>query len=181
MDGTLLASNDDGGYSLNALISYEVEAYLQYTLRVKFYSSSAYGETKLAITPASSVRTSETSGTSITSYENIVNITNATSYNTSIILEENSTTVVRFTPKTSGSYTIRTTGDYDTYLYIIDPRSHEALIEDIDYNDDDNETTNALLTIELDANIPYLIIISPYNPSAVDDFIGCRLIICINE
>ena len=29
MDGTLLASNDDGGYSRNALISYEVEAFLR--------------------------------------------------------------------------------------------------------------------------------------------------------
>ena len=28
-DGTLLASNDDGGYSRNALISYEVEAFLR--------------------------------------------------------------------------------------------------------------------------------------------------------
>ena len=96
-------------------------------------------------------------------------------------IEDYSTTVVRFTPPTSGSYTIQTAGDYDTYLYIIDPRSHEILIANSNYNDDSGENRNALLTIELDANIPYLIIISPFNPSSVDNFIKCTLLININE
>ena len=96
-------------------------------------------------------------------------------------IDANSTKVVRYTPPTSGSYTFETTGDYDTYLYVIDPRSHEKLVANEDYNDDGGEGTNALLTIDLDANVPYLVIISPYNPGTVDDHISGRFFINIHE
>lgn len=48
--GNLLASNDDSGYSLNSLIKYYCSANVQYIIRVKFFSTSYYGETKIIIT-----------------------------------------------------------------------------------------------------------------------------------
>ena len=57
-----------------------------------------------------------------------------------------------FKPSTSGTYTIKTTGTSDTYMYLYDVNGN--LIES---DDDDGESTNASITRQLEANEVYYI------------------------
>lgn len=63
-NGTLLASDDDSGYEMNALKSYNVTANTEYILKVQFYNSNTVGNIKLGILPISE---------SISTYEDILN------------------------------------------------------------------------------------------------------------
>lgn len=60
---------------------------------------------------------------------------------------------------------------FDTYLYIIDPRSTEPISPNFSkpscYNDDGAGNLQAKITKTLTANAPYLIIASAYNPSSL--------------
>lgn len=68
--------------------------------------------------------------------------------------------------------------EVDTYLYIIDPRSAEpmrvASTTSPDttkglpclYNDDHDGLRDSQITKTFDANVPYLVIVSAFNPSA---------------
>lgn len=165
--GSLLASDDDDGYSLNSLIRYYVTAGNTYTIKVYFYSSSNSGETKLSITPAfgalnDGVETLET-------YENIYAITNSTNFTWNTFAQTNYSRVITFKAPSAGEYTFEINSDFDTYIYVIDPRSSKPLIINKDYNDDSGEGMNPLLTVELSANIPYLIIYSAYNPGGLTE------------
>ena len=73
--------------------------------------------------------------------------------------------MVTYTPPSSGTYTISLESEFDNYLYVIDPRSSELIKLEIDYNDDFNGS-NASITRNLEAGIPYLIITCQYNPSS---------------
>ncbi len=126
------------------------------------YSSSNSGETKLSITPAfgalnDGVETLET-------YENIYAITNSTNFTWSTFAQPNYSRVITFKAPSAGKYTFEINSDFDTYIYVIDPRSNKPLIVNRDYNDDAGEGLNSLLTVDLSANIPYLIVYSAYNP-----------------
>ena len=165
--GTLLASDDDDGYFLNSLIRYYVTAGNTYKIRVYFYSSTNSGFTKLSITPAfgalaDNVETLET-------YENIYSITDNTSYSWNTFAQQNYSRVITFKPPTNGKYLFETESDFDTYIYVIDPRSTELLAVNVDYNDDGGDELNASLTIELSQNIPYLVIYSAYNPNSLTE------------
>lgn len=162
--GSLLASDDDDGYSLNSLIRYYVTEGNTYTIKVYFYSSSNSGETKLSITPAfgalnDGVETLET-------YENIYAITNSTNFTWNTFAQTNYSRVITFKAPSADEYTFEINSDFDTYIYVIDPRSNSAIVYNVNYNDDSGEGMNPLLTTYLDANIPYLIIYSAYNPGS---------------
>lgn len=66
-DGTLLATNDDSGYGFNAFITCDVDANVQYTIRIRFFSTNVYGTTKLAIFAAKKLQADVTQ--SLTRYE----------------------------------------------------------------------------------------------------------------
>ncbi len=53
-------------------------------------------------------------------------------------------------------------------MYVIDPRSSEPL-NGSDYNDDSGEGFNPIITKNLTANIPYLVIYSSYNLSTTPE------------
>jgi len=72
---------------------------------------------------------------------------------------------VRFIPPSTGNYTITTEALFDSYLYLLDPRSAEPMERDIGFNDDYNGTHNSSISRILEANIPYLVIYTKYNPS----------------
>lgn len=157
---------DDKGYKLNAFISYHFTKDIRYKIKVDFFSPSATGTIKLAINPAWGARA--TGLTALEKYEDIYNVSEENwSWNT--YAEQYYTRMITFTPKITGSYTIELESIFDTYLYIIDPRSTAMLIENIDYNDDhyvnNVQNLNARLMKNLEAGIPYLIIYSAYNPS----------------
>lgn len=166
-DGTLLASNDDSGYNLNAFIRYNFSANTTYVIRVKMHSTTAYGETKLGITPANAIKS--TNSTSLSTYEDISGITNSTNFALNTYAAPNCTRVVTFTPPSSGDYTFTIESDIDTYMYVIDPRSSELLILGTDYDDDSGEAANPLLTKTLSSGIKYLIVYSAWNPSSLQE------------
>lgn len=160
-NGNLLASDDDSGYGLNSLISYYFNANVEYIVRVHFYSSSQVGKIKFTVTPARGALNSGAS--SIQKYEDIYSVKSYTGYTWSTYLEPNYTKAITFTPPSSGDYTFEITSNLDTYIYVIDPRSTEWIIIDVNYNDDAGEGNNAKLTTALEANVPYLVIYSTYN------------------
>ena len=177
-DGTLLSSDDDDGYGVNALIRYYVYANTEYTVRIKFYNSSVSGDTKLTITPA--FRAINETSTNIDSYEDIYAVIGVTSYAWATFAQKNYTRVITFAPASSGNYTFTIESDYDTYMYVIDPRSNNILRKGINYDDDSGEGMNPLLNIILDANVPYLIIYSTYNPNSLTDNVNMTLTITKN-
>ena len=165
--GTLLTSNDDGGYGLNALLAYYCSANTVYVVRVKFWSSSVYGNTKLAITPAFGARKTDIS--SITQYEDIYAVEGYTGFTWNTYAQPNYTRVITFKAPSSGNYTFEIESEFDTYVYVIDPRSSSAIVYNVNYNDDSGEDMNPLLTTYLTADVPYLIIYSAFNPSSLSE------------
>ncbi len=171
--GTLLTSDDDGGYGTNALKYYYFTANTSYKIRVKFYSGSVYGVTKLAITPANGTYSSS----SLSNYEGISAVTGKTSYSSQVYASKNCTKVMRFTPPTTGSYTLQLQSNYDTYMYVIDPRSSSELVSGNNFNDDSGTGLNPLITTNLTAGVQYLIIYSMYNPNSLTGEVGFGLVI----
>lgn len=101
----------------------------------------------------------------MSSYSNIFNINNE-NYSWYTYVAQHHSHLVTFTPPNSGTYIIETEALFDSYLYVIDPRLASSLIANIDYNDDiSSSNRNAKITKKLDANVPYLIIYTKYNPS----------------
>lgn len=71
--------------------------------------------------------------------------------------------------KRSRTYKFEITSEFDTYIYVLDPRSYEAIERNVDYNDDAGDGLNALLEIELAENIPYLVIYSAFSPNSMSE------------
>lgn len=158
-NGTQLAYNDDSGYSLNALINYSFKQNVTYTLRVQFYSSSEAGKIRIAIIPQKS---------SYSSYESFFQGPENWSAHSGSLSEYNSA-ILRYNSSTAKSVTFTTNCEFDAYLYVIDPRSTDAISSSDSgasvYNDDGAGSLQAKITKQLDANVPYLVILTAFNPS----------------
>ena len=164
--GTLLASNDDSGYLNNALVRYSVSANTNYRVRVRFYSSVVYGIIKLAI--SSAYGNYSLGVTSLKKYEDIYALSSS-NYTWNGYIERYYVKLFRFIPISSGTYTFELFSDFDNFVYVIDPRYADAIVENEDYNDNCGQYDqwegywtdyNAKLTKKLSANVPYLIIYS---------------------
>ena len=165
-NGTLLAYDDESGHEYNALLSYNFTAGVTYLVRVSFYSlSEPLGDIKLAIM--------ETGNYS--SYESMPAFVNRTAdYTGTFALDK--VNVFTYKSTTTREITIcAVSEDTDTYLYIIDPRSLSPMkdasvvdspAEDNLYADDYDGFTDAQITKRFDAGVPYLVIVSTYNPSS---------------
>lgn len=160
--GTLLKRNDDGGYGVNSLVSYYCTANTKYQIRVKFWSSYVYGNTKLTIIPAYGALNSDSNN--LETYEDIYAITTYTAFTWITYAQKNYTRVITYTPPSRGSYTFTIDSDFDTYIYVIDPRSSELVKVSRNYDDDSGEGMNPLLTTTLEADVPYLVIYSAFDP-----------------
>ncbi|MBO5357433.1 MAG: hypothetical protein J6A95_06650 [Clostridia bacterium] len=169
-DGTLLkgrSDTDDKGYSLNALVKYEVEANVEYKIRVKFYNSTVHGKTKLAIIPG--IRHLASGVNELTEFEDITNIYNYAGCTYHTYIDKGYVEAITYTPTSAGDYTFEIQSDFDTYIYVIDPTSSELLVVNLDYNDDSGEGSNPFLSKHLRSGITYLIIYSAYNPVYIED------------
>lgn len=168
--GTRLAYNDDGGYISNAMISYNFTANTTYRIRVTLYSASAAGTTKLVILPCGSYA----------QYEDIYSLTDYTMGLTWSFVQ-NQVQPMTYQFSTTQVLTMHVTSSVDPYLYIIDPRSAEPLAaastsqpastQDLPclYNDDYGGTRDSQITKTFQAGIPYLVLVSMYNPSSSPD------------
>lgn len=159
-DGVYVDSDDDHGVGNNAFLRKELQANTQYRIRVYFWPESQSGSTKLVITPTQWLIKS--GSTSIETIDDIWLVENRSSYALNTSLALNNTKVFRFVAPSTGTYTFETTGDYDSYLYVVDPQS-DTLIGSSDYNDDGGEGQNALLSKALTAGKTYLVFYSAFN------------------
>jgi len=146
------------------LIKYYCSAGVSYKIRVKYWGAATYGETKLAITPANGALKSGASD--INTYENILEAS-AQTYSLASNAQKDYTKLLVYRPSSAGSYTFTIESDFDTYIYVIDPRSTELIASGINYDDDSGTNLNPLLTTNLDARISYLVIFSAYNPNSL--------------
>ena len=133
----------------------------QHTKLKRFFSSSTAGEFLFSVTPANGVPNSGTS--SIVTYEDIWAVTNLTGYTFNTWTVLNQTKCITFSAPSDGVYTFEMISDYDTYLYVIDPQSFSIWKNGVDYDDDSGTSFNALISRELKAGIPYLVVYSSYN------------------
>lgn len=156
----LIISNDDGGFSSNAFIRYYCTANTRYKLRVNFYSSSASGETKLAITQSYGAKKSTSEY--LDTYEDIYN-TNSSNYTFNTFYSKGYVRLFTYTPSQTAYYTIETEGDTDTYLYLLDPRLSALIDLNKQANDDGGDGYNASISMKLSANTTYLIVYSNWS------------------
>lgn len=165
------SSIDDAGYGLNSMVIYNFQSCVTYKARVQLYNNSIKsGEFKLIITPAMYMYLIGSGYSELTTYESIWAVTNSNHYtlNTSTLLDN--TKVLTFTPSSSGEYVFETECNYNTYIYVLDPRSFKTFspidgsTNNVDKLDDNSGSgNNAKVTINLEEGIPYLIIYSLYN------------------
>jgi len=134
---------------------------------VRFYSSTTSGSTKIAIIPTYAYAT----------YEDIYSLEDYT-MGLTWSFAQNNVKVMTYKYSSTQDLTMNVTSDVDTYLYIIDPRSTEPICSASNtspnntkglpnlYNDDHDSSSDSQITKTFEANIPYLVIVSAYNPSA---------------
>lgn len=176
MQGTRLDYDDNDGYERNALVSYNFQANVSYRIRVRFYNTSTQsGAIRLAIIPTYSYET----------YEDIYSLTDYT-MGLTWSFAQNNVKMMTYKYTTSRELTMRVSSEVDTYLYIIDPSSAEAyytvwdgddetvtstypsLANDDYVNEDGDYIFDSKLKKSFDAGIPYLVIVSAYNPSSAE-------------
>ena len=158
----LITSNDDAGYSTNALISLNVAANSLYVIRVEIVDATKSGTYKLALTP---------SDTAYGSYEAFANASGLSDVDYAVSTHD--AAYYRYTSSNSGKWIqFCTEASFDAYLYLIDPRSTAAMTENFGdsykgpaANDDGGGGTDAMISQQLDAGVPYLVIVVPRNPS----------------
>ena len=164
-DGTLLLGEmdtDDNGYESNAFFKYYFQANTVYKIRVMFYSSEDAGTVKMGIIP-------------VTSFETYYDISNRKDNTTGVTgsFTRYYARAFTFEYTETNTYTFTLTSEADAYLYIIDPRSTKPTgdawlslpTEDSIYNDDYEDGSDSRITKYFDANVPYLVIITTYDPS----------------
>lgn len=163
---TLLASNDDDGYEMNAWIYQYFSASTVYVIKIRSYSQNKSAITKLTITPSHNFI--DKSYTSLSSYNSIWHIANTNNYYLTAYGEQYYSEMLTFTPTSTGTYTIALTSEFDNYLYVIDPRTTSPIAQNEDYNDD-SDGTNAKITKTLISGVRYYIVFSEFNPASAMD------------
>lgn len=163
--GSLIASNDNSGYSNNALVTITANAGERYSIKVRFNSFLTIGNFKVGIISAPS----------LSNYDNLPVISPSA---TSVTVSAPAGVSCLYTFKNSvtGSRTIYTASagsSADTYLYVIDPRSN-SLITSADYDDDSGSGTFSSITKTFTSGIPYLVIASKYTLSNNLTFLLCN-------
>jgi hypothetical protein len=174
MEGNLLDLSDDDGYECNALISYNFQANVSYRIRVRFCLSSQSGDIRLGIVPTYSYG----------DYNDIYSLTDYTR-GLSWSFAQNNVKMITYKYSTTRELTMTVTSEADTYLYIIDPSSTEEYYEvwaddetmtsnypsmanDDYYNEDGEYVYNSRLKKNFNAGIPYLVLVSAYDPSSTE-------------
>ncbi len=118
---------------------------------------------------------------SLSTFRNPLNIKRGKQYEEKIkyirdnVLYDDNTKVFVFKPLASGEYTFEISSSFDTYIYVIDPRSTDQLVEEEDYNDDSEDSMDARLTVYLEANVQYFVIYSDYAPNDMFESYDVRI------
>ena len=164
----LLAYDNIRGYARNPMLTYNFVADLTYTVRVSFFNSQwSFTNIKLSIIETDAYF----------EYEDIPSFVDRTEdYVNDFVLDK--VTVFTYESTTDRDITIRlTTPHFIGYLYVIDPRSEEVLTLAVGestkeeaslYHEADEADAGfvAEITKTLEANVPYLVILSTECPSS---------------
>lgn len=170
-----LASNDDSGYNRNALINYTIQEDATYIVRLKFYNSSTSGVIKLVIN-----RTSD----NITSNDDIIytNSRDFKFYNN--VAMGGSCFQFIYKPLENRKYLIETQGSFNSFIYLLDPRSTLSSQEYTAYSEDNSACLhnnngsggrNAKIERRLAKDIPYIIIYSTNTKTAASGSIALKI------
>lgn len=155
---SIIESDDDDGYGLNALIYRSFQTDTEYVLKISLYSSSKSGETKLSI---ASIYDENNETDMKHRFEDFPSVKEDDYTYSSYLLTGYSRMVTWKAPE-SGTYQFDLTSQFDNFLYMIDPSSSTLLKKDVDYNDD-SDGTDARLTKTVTQGKTYAFICSPYN------------------
>jgi len=164
-DGKLIMKwndTDDEGYQRNALISYNFSADTVYFVRVRLYDEEESGKVKIAIMPTYHHD----------SYDDAYGTYGITTVSWSLSNDRVALFRYQFGSAGNVTFTMSSSTNTDTYLYIIDPASTAEVVRYNGsnygnanlYDDDSGEGLQAQLTKSVVANKEYLVIISFYNP-----------------
>ncbi len=163
--GNLLAMDDDSGYGVNAFLHYNFEADVQYQIKAKFYGDYEFGPIKVAVVPATTYL--EEGSNSFNSFEDILSLSIGSQLSMDTSAVPNETRMFVCVPSVGGEYTIEIQSGFDTFLYVIDPRTTEKIEHHVNFDDDTGEGLNSLLTFNFEAGVPYLIIFSAHDPTSL--------------
>ncbi len=164
-NNNILRVNDDFGYMCNSLLRYNFDNDESYKLTIRFYNENDYGFVKIGSCCPRTV------------IDNYMDIPTITSDSITFFTYYYHVEILRFIPSQAGIYQIDTfylNGEedgVDNYLYLITPSSISAAL----YNDDDAGDYQARITLELEANNEYVIIVSQYNVSLGTETIGIEI------
>lgn len=158
----LIDHDDDSGYQRNAYLVLDATAGVNYKLKVKLYSSLIGSMVKLSVIPFDGALGNNQ--TDFSAFDHFVDINTYPNFIWGSYLTLNNSEIITWTPPEIGNYTVWLESDFDNYLYIINPYSHQLLKPDIGYNDDWNGT-NASITLNTQPGIKYIVVYSQYNPT----------------
>ncbi|MDE5565432.1 MAG: hypothetical protein K2I77_00450, partial [Anaeroplasmataceae bacterium] len=152
-NGIELTYDDDSGYFRNAFLSYEFEKDIEYTLRVRFYTSSQSGEIRLTILQNSDF---------YSSYEDITQ-RSPDCYTYSGTLQCFNSFIITYVSSTTEEVTFTAESEFTDMLYIIDPRSTNTATSytkaESVYCDGANSDYGTKIKKQMDEDVPYLIIL----------------------
>lgn len=157
-NGSQISYDDDDGYGRNALIQLDQKNGTKYKLRVKFFSSSTSGTFRLVI-----FRAWRMNGKEPDKFENFFTSSAYTTIISTLGVGEDSSHIIK--PTTSGNYIIETqtriADVQDMVIYFFNPRTGEMY-----YDDDSAGNRQAKITVYLEANQEYFLIVTRFNPGA---------------
>ena len=147
---------------MNSLISYNFAANTEYIVRISLYSKAKCGKVKLAIMPTYHHD----------SYEAAYGPYGLTTVSWGLSNDRVALFRYKFSSAGDVTFTMSSSTNTDTYMYIIDPTSTDAMTRYSGsnyttanlYDDDSGEGLQAQLKKTVVANKEYLVIIAFYNP-----------------
>lgn len=156
-DWILVGEDDNSGNDYNSLIVLDCTANTDYLIVVENKCQYSQGQSRLIINQIND-------SISVNSYSGFNNyqITNIYLY---LYLDQYCSTSFTVSPLYSTTYNITVTSGFDSYLYVLDPTSGYAMIYQIEYDDDSNGNLDAALSVYLETNKDYYVIVTQYNPS----------------
>ncbi len=165
---TLLNIDNNSGYGNNSFIYANLSSNTTYVLIVMVYPANTSGQTKLTIIPTDGVFTN----TSSPEFEDIYHVSSSSNYYYySSYVNQYYSTIITWTPSTSGYYHINLSSNFDSFLYVLNPTSVGSIIVNVDYNDDEYYYDDEDYTLDgglyqyYSSDVTYLIIYTQLNPS----------------
>ncbi len=150
-NGTLIASNDDGGENLNFIITDELTYGATYYVKVKAYGSNT-GDYDIRVGYTTQSSSGDQNDSDCSNDQASAIQLSLNSWQSGEICCPGAEMWYKFTPSTTAYYTIYTVGSLDTYGYLYDANGTE-----IDHDDDDGSSLNFKMVQRLAANQTYYI------------------------